>query len=103
MKNILITGITGQDGLFLTSEIIKNNNVLYNAINNSSLFASEKIIFLYETSDKIFNQIKPYCIVHFGCKNPSYKEVSRGLTEHAEVCEITYNTEEILLTDLLKK
>ena len=35
-------------------------------------------------------------------KNPSYKEVSRGLTEHAEVCEITYNTEEILLKDLLK-
>ena len=35
-------------------------------------------------------------------KNPSYKEVSRGLTEHAEVCEITYNTEEISLTDLLK-
>ena len=38
-------------------EIIKNNNVLYNIINNSSLFASEKIIFLHEISDKIFNQI----------------------------------------------
>lgn len=26
MKNILITGITGQDGIFLTSEILKNQN-----------------------------------------------------------------------------
>ena len=31
MKNILITGITGQDGIFLTSEILKNqpNHILY--------------------------------------------------------------------------
>ena len=26
MKNVLITGITGQDGIFLTSEIIKKYN-----------------------------------------------------------------------------
>ena len=34
-------------------------------------------------------------------KNPSYKEVSKGLTEHAEVCEVTYNQQEILLEDIL--
>ena len=35
-------------------------------------------------------------------KNPSYKEVSRGLTKHAEVCKITYDTNKILLEDILK-
>ena len=30
-------------------------------------------------------------------KNPSYKEVSRSLTNHAEVCKITYNKEIISL------
>ena len=33
-------------------------------------------------------------------KNPSYKEVSRSLTQHAEVCKITYNNKLISLTSL---
>ena len=35
-------------------------------------------------------------------KNPSYKEVSRSLTDHAEVCEITYNNNEIGLENILE-
>ena len=35
-------------------------------------------------------------------KNPSYKEVSRSLTSHAEVCEITYNSLEIELQSILE-
>ena len=35
-------------------------------------------------------------------KNPSYKEVSRSLTNHAEVCEITYNSIEIELQSILE-
>ena len=35
-------------------------------------------------------------------KNPSYKEVSRSLTNHAEVCEITYNSLEIELKSILE-
>ena len=35
-------------------------------------------------------------------KNPSYKEVSRSLTNHAEVCEITYNSLEIELQSILE-
>ena len=35
-------------------------------------------------------------------KNPSYKEVSRALTDHAEVCEITYNNNEIELENILE-
>ena len=34
-------------------------------------------------------------------KNPTYKEVSSGKTNHAEVCEIEYNPEEISLENLL--
>ena len=32
----------------------------------------------------------------------SYKEVCTGKTNHAEVCEITFNQEEISFEDLLK-
>ena len=35
-------------------------------------------------------------------KNPSYKEVASGLTEHAEVCKITYDQQQISLEELLK-
>ena len=35
-------------------------------------------------------------------KNPSYKEVSRSLTNHAEVCKITYNNEIISLENILE-
>lgn len=35
-------------------------------------------------------------------KNPSYKEVSKGLTKHAEVCKIIYDDKKIELNDLLK-
>ena len=34
--------------------------------------------------------------------NPSYKEVSRGLTKHAEVCEISYDSDIIGLNELLE-
>jgi len=35
-------------------------------------------------------------------KNPSYREVSQGLTKHAEICEIVYDKNIIQLEDLLK-
>ena len=35
-------------------------------------------------------------------KNPSYKEVSKSLTNHAEVCKITYNKEIISLENILE-
>tara|TARA_B100000965_G_C19567464_1_gene747486 strand:+ start:735 stop:1745 length:1011 start_codon:yes stop_codon:yes gene_type:complete len=38
-------------------EIIKDKDILFNHINNSSLFNSEKLIFLHEITDKVFSQI----------------------------------------------
>lgn len=35
-------------------------------------------------------------------KNPTYIEISYGDTKHAEVCQITYNTEKITFKDLLE-
>ena len=38
-------------------EIIRDKDILFNHINNSSLFSSEKLIFLHGITDKVFNQI----------------------------------------------
>ena len=35
-------------------------------------------------------------------KNPSYIEVTQGITDHAEVCEIKYDTKKIKLEDIMK-
>jgi len=35
-------------------------------------------------------------------KNPSYREVSSGITKHAEICKITYDSQKISLEQLLE-
>tara|TARA_B100000963_G_C22538716_1_gene631152 strand:+ start:65 stop:616 length:552 start_codon:yes stop_codon:yes gene_type:complete len=35
-------------------------------------------------------------------KNPSYNQVTSGITQHAEVCKIIYNSKKIKLEDLLE-
>lgn len=42
---------------FFESEIIKNKNILYESINNRSLFSEKKIIFIQFATDKILNEI----------------------------------------------
>ena len=60
MKNILITGITGQDGIFLTSEILKEQEE-YNIFgitrnpNNQCFFNNLKTFPIIKT---LFNKIK---------------------------------------------
>ena len=57
MKNILITGITGQDGVFLTSEIIKNNSNLniygVSRGKNNSLFFDKLNTLIKASTDSI--------------------------------------------------
>ena len=43
---------------FFQEEIIKKKDILYNEINNTSLFNSKKIIFLHEITDKVYNEIE---------------------------------------------
>ena len=57
MKNILITGITGQDGVFLTSEILKNNSNLniygVSRGKNNSLFFDKLNTLIKASTDSI--------------------------------------------------
>ena len=39
-------------------EVINNKNLLFDTINNTSLFNSKKLIFLHEVSDKIFRELE---------------------------------------------
>ena len=43
---------------FTQDEILKNENLFYNEVNNDSLFGGEKIIFILETSEKIFKFVE---------------------------------------------
>ena len=58
-------------------------------------------------TEAIFEQVKGVETVVSGysggkIKNPSYKEVSGGLTSHAEVCKITYDENIIKLNELVE-
>ena len=58
-------------------------------------------------TEAVFEQVKGVKIVASGysggkIKNPSYKEVSKGLTSHAEVCKITYDENLIKLNELVE-
>ena len=44
---------------FFEDELLKNNDLLFNEIKNTSLFNSKKIIFLNEITDKTFKIINP--------------------------------------------
>jgi DNA polymerase-3 subunit delta len=46
---------------FNQDEIIKNDNIIFNEINNISLFEKEKIIFVDQVDDKILEIIKEIC------------------------------------------
>jgi len=43
--------------IFFEEEVLKNTNILYQNLVNESLFNNNKIIFIYEATDKIFDQI----------------------------------------------
>jgi peptide-methionine (S)-S-oxide reductase len=57
--------------------------------------------------EAVYEQLKGVYKVESGfsgghVKNPSYKEVCTGNTGHAEVCQITYNPQEISLNEILE-
>ena len=79
-KNIIVTGVAGQDGIILSEILIrkkysvfgfsnkrvanKNSNITYFNIKNKNFIKVEKIL----------NTINPETIVHFGSNNPSYNK-----------------------------
>ena len=50
MKKVLITGITGQDGSYLTELLLKKNYLVYGIIRPSSIFKIDRIDHLYSNS-----------------------------------------------------
>ena len=78
---------------------------------NKEKISSKKNIYFgggcFWCTEAVFEQAKGVEIVISGysggkIKNPSYKEVSKGLTSHAEVCKITYDENIIQLNDLIE-
>ena len=62
MKKALLTGITGQDGSYLTEFLIKNNYIVHGIIRRSSSFNTGRIDHLYR--DPHVNNRK--MILHYG-------------------------------------
>ncbi|MDC0472748.1 DNA polymerase III subunit delta [Pelagibacteraceae bacterium] len=64
-KNYIRTGDKSVEIInFFQDEIVKNKELLFDKIRNESLFSSEKRIFIFEATDKIFKQIEEsleYC------------------------------------------
>jgi len=78
---------------------------------NKEKISSKKNIYFgggcFWCTEAVFEQAKGVEIVISGysggkIKNPSYKEVSKGLTSHAEVCKITYDENIIKLNELVE-
>ena len=72
MKRALITGITGQDGSYLTDFLLKKNYEVYGVIRRSSNFNTGRIDHLYED---------PHC-------NPALKLVYGDLTDGGNLSQI---------------
>ena len=96
-------------------EFINRKNEIIVTINmdtkNNENTSSIRNIYLgggcFWCTEAVFEQVKGVESVVSGysggkIKNPSYKEVSRGLTSHAEVCKITYDENIIKLNELVE-
>lgn len=55
---------------------------------------------IYEQLKGVYSAVSGYSGGHV--KNPSYKEVCTGNTGHAEVVQVTYNPDEITLSEILE-
>ena len=111
MKNILITGITGQDGVFLTSEILKNNpthNIygvtrqknkkkFFSKLNTISNTDSQKVKLLnidlnnlHETS-KLIEDIRPDYIYNLSGPSSVYDSFINPLETKSQINSIFEN------------
>ena len=95
MKNILITGITGQDGIFLTSEILKeqqeynifgitrnpNNQCFFNNLNSISNIDKTKIKLLsldltnFEKVNELIKEIRPSFVYNLSGPSSVYESL----------------------------
>src|SRR5437588_13130630 len=100
MKTALITGITGQDGSYLTELLLKKGYTVYGMISRSSSFNTERIDHIYQdphdpspklrliygdlndasSLNKIIRTVQPAEIYHLGAQ--SHVRVSFDIPEY---------------------
>jgi DNA polymerase-3 subunit delta len=96
---------------FVQDDILKNRNILYEEINNISLFEEKKIIFIDNASDKIFDVVQN--VLQKIDKNKIYlfsgilekKSKLRSFFEKSQDCDIIpcYQDNEISIKKLIQK
>jgi len=83
MKNIIITGALGQDGILLSKILVKKKFKVFGLLNSSKKRAVTKVknVKYHKISNKKFqnvknllDNIKPDVIIHFGSNNPSFNQ-----------------------------
>ncbi len=111
MENILITGISGQDGVFLTSEILKNNpthniygitrqknkEVFFGKLNTISSTDNQKVKLLnidlnnlHETS-KLIEDIRPDCVYNLSGPSSVYDSFINPYETKSQITRIFEN------------
>ena len=87
MKNIVITGALGQDGIILSKILIKNKFKVFGLVNNLNKKIKTKVrnVKYFEISDNKFenvknllDNIKPDIILHLGSNNPSFRKILKN-------------------------
>ncbi|MDC3103235.1 GDP-mannose 4,6-dehydratase [Acidimicrobiaceae bacterium] len=120
MQKILITGITGQDGLFLTSNLLKNKNVsIYGTSRNSStkLFYKQLSSISNESFEKVklievdllnihlvsslINDIKPNKIFNLTGPSSVYKSINDNRNSYFQIVKIFNNITESVISNSL--
>ena len=67
MKTALITGVTGQDGAYLSEFLLKKGYIVHGLKRRSSLFNTDRIDHLYQDPQgDAVNFILQYCDMNYG-------------------------------------
>ena len=83
MKNIVITGALGQDGIILSKILIKNKFKVFGLVNNLNKKIKTKLRNVkyfkisgnkFKNVKNLLDNIKPDIIVHLGSNNPSFRQ-----------------------------
>ena len=88
MKNIVITGALGQDGIILSKILIKNKFKVFGLVNNLNKKIKTKIRNVkyfkisgnkFKNVKNLLDNIKPDIIVHLGSNNPHLDKILKKM------------------------
>jgi len=93
----ILISITGVNSQQKGKQIMSKQSLEVATLGGGCFWCVEAV---YERVKGVQNVVSGYAGGHL--KDPTYKDVSRGNTGHAEVCQITYDPEKISFSDLLE-